>query len=521
MNLLETHNVKHYIKDRLILDVKHLSIHTDDRIGLVGPNGSGKTTLLNVFSGKIKPEEGRVLHHAIAELLPQLKHTDPVKSGGEVTQEYINQALVKAPEVLLADEPTTNLDTEHIEWLEKKLLNWKGAFVIVSHDRAFLDAVCTKIWEMEDGKLREYSGNYSDYAAQKEIIFRQQQAAFEKYESKKRQLEEAMRLKEKKAEKATKTPKNVSPSEAKITGAKPYFAKKQKKLQKTGKAIEKRLEQLEKVEKVTEVPSIKMNLPNKETFKGRIMIKVEDVSGIIADRVLWKKTSFNVRGGDKIAIIGPNGSGKTTLVKKIIQKTEGITVSPSMKIGYFSQNLSILNLEKSIIESVSSTSRQKETLIRTVLARLHFYRDDVYKRVEVLSGGERVKVALAKLFLSDINTLILDEPTNFLDIEASRALESLLQEYEGTVIFVSHDRRFIENIADRILSVRNQEIELFEGTYEQFKNKELNNERNVDEDQRLVLQTKISEVLSRLSIDPSEELEKEFQRLLEEKRKLK
>ncbi len=192
-----------------------------------------------------------------------------------------------------------------------------------------------------------------------------------------------------------------------------------------------------------------------------------------------------------------------------------------MKIGYFSQNLSILNVEKSIIESVSSTSRQKETLIRTVLARLHFYRDDVYKRVEVLSGGERVKVALAKLFLSDINTLILDEPTNFLDIEASRALESLLQEYEGTVIFVSHDRRFIENIADRILSVRNQEIELFEGTYGQFKNKELNNERNVDEDQRLVLQTKISEVLSRLSIDPSEELEKEFQRLLEEKRKLK
>ncbi len=328
MNLLETHNVKHYIKDRLILDVKHLSIHTDDRIGLVGPNGSGKTTLLNVFSGKIKPEEGQVIHHAIAELLPQLKHTDPVKSGGEVTQEYINQALVKAPEILLADEPTTNLDTEHIEWLEKKLLNWKGAFVIVSHDRAFLDAVCTKIWEMEDGKLNEYSGNYSEYAAQKEIMFRQQQAAFEKYESKKRQLEEAMRLKEKKAEKATKTPKNVSPSEAKITGAKPYFAKKQKKLQKTGKAIEKRLEQLEKVEKVKEVPSIKMNLPNKETFKGRIMIKVEDVSGIIVDRVLWKKTSFNVRGGDKIAIIGPNGSGKTTLVKKSFRRRKELRFLP-------------------------------------------------------------------------------------------------------------------------------------------------------------------------------------------------
>ncbi|MCP3028511.1 Vga family ABC-F type ribosomal protection protein [Halobacillus sp. A5] len=520
MHLLEALNVKHYVKDRLILDFDHIHIYKNDRIGLVGQNGSGKTTLLNVLAGEITTEEGHVIRHVELGVLPQLKRTDAVKSGGEVTQEYINQALIKAPGVLLADEPTTHLDTEHMEWLEKKLLHWKGAFVIVSHDRAFLDAVCTKVWEIEEGKINEYSGNYSDYAEQKDLEQRHQQAAYEKYEAKKKQLEEALKLKEEKADRATKTPQNVSRSEAKITGAKPYFAKKQKKLQKTGKAIEKRLEKLEKVEKVRETPPVKMNLPNKKTFKGKIILRAEDVSGFVGERLLWGRTRFNVRGGDKIAVIGSNGCGKTTLVKKIINGDDGITKTPSMKIGYFSQDLHILNVDQSILENVSSTSNQDETVIRTVLARLYFYGDDVYKPVRVLSGGERVKAALAKLFLSNINTLILDEPTNFLDIEAASALESLLQGYEGTVIFVSHDRRFIENIATRILSIRHQAIEVFEGTYHQFKNKKQEKERDPAEDEKLVLQTKISEVLGRLSIEPSEELEEEFQELLAEKRRL-
>lgn len=198
----------------------------------------------------------------------------------------------------------------------------------------------------------------------------------------------------------------------------------------------------------------------------------------------------------------------------------GIKLSPAVKIGYFSQNLNILDTEKSIIENVQSSSKQDETLIRTVLARMHFFRDDVYKWVGVLSGGERVKVALTKLFLSDINTLVLDEPTNFLDMEAVEALESLLKEYEGSVIFVSHDRRFIENIATRILTIRNQKIELFEGNYQQYKLNQVGKTRDTKEDKLLLLETKISEVLSRLSIEPSEELEIEFQKLLKEKREL-
>lgn len=520
--LLEGLNIKHYVKDRLLLDIARIEIHKQDRIGLVGPNGSGKTTLLNILAGKLSPEEGTVIRHAQCELLPQLKRTDTTKSGGEVTQAYINEAIIKAPEIFLADEPTTNLDTEHIEWLEKKLLQWKGALVIVSHDRAFLDALCTSIWEIHEGQVKEYKGNYTDYEKQKELEKAQQQSAYEQYQAKKKQLEEALKLKEQKAERATKTPKKVSPSEAKITGAKPYFNKKQKKLQKTAKAIETRLEKLEKVERVKEALPLKMDLPHADIFKDRIILRVQEVKGAIGQRILWNKTSFYVRGGDKLAIIGPNGSGKTTLIKKIINQEEGITISPAMKMGYFSQDLNILDVENTILDNVKTTSKQEETFIRTVLARLHFFREDVYKKVGVLSGGERVKVALAKLFLSDINTLILDEPTNFLDIHAASALESLLKEYEGTVIFVSHDRRFIENIATRILAIRNKEIEVFEGTYRQYKEEkdQPSNQRNTREEQRLVIETKLSEVLSRLSLEPSEELEKEFQRLLKEKREL-
>ena len=519
--LLEARDLKLYIKDRLLFDVKRLFIDKQDRIGLVGKNGSGKTTLMKILTGQILPDQGQVITNATFEFLPQFKRQETTKSGGELTQEYIIQSLSKAPEILFLDEPTTHLDTEHIEWLEKKLKNWQGSFVLVSHDRAFLDALCTTIWEVDDGKLKVYKGNYSDYVRQKELEKEQQIQAYEKYVKKKRQLEEALQLKQKKAERATKTPKKTSRSEAKITGAKPYFAKKQKKLQKAKKAMETRLEKLEKVEKPREDPPIKMNLPHQESLQGRVILQVQDVAGMAGDKMLWKPARFDVRGGDKLAIIGPNGSGKTTLIKKIIRQDAGITISPSVKIGYFSQNLNILDLKKSILENVSSTSKQDETLIRTILARLHFRRDDVYKKAGVLSGGERVKVALAKLFVSDINTLILDEPTNFLDIEAVKALESLLGEYEGTVIFVTHDRRFVQKLATQILVIKNREIRFFKGSYEEYQQLEQQKEKDAGEDQRLLIETKISEVLSRLSTEPSEELEKEFQKLLAEKKKLK
>lgn len=519
MILLEANQLMVNIRDQLLFDINHLQIQEKDRIGLVGRNGSGKTTLLEVLAKVQNPSKGSVISNATCELLPQLKHTNTTKSGGEITQEYINKAIATKSDILFADEPTTNLDTKNIEKLENHLKRWQGAFVLVSHDRAFLDSLCTTIWELDDGNLTIYQGNYSNYVEQKELEKKQHEAAYEQYEEKKKQLERALQLKEQKAQRATKKPKNISASEANIKGAKPYFANKQKKLRQAAKAIETRLEKLEKVEKVKELPPVKMDLPNEDTIRGRIIIRINEVTGKVENRLLWKTENIDIRAGDKIAIIGNNGTGKTTFLRKILNEDDGITVSPAIKIGYFSQNLDVLDVNNSILENVSSNSIQNETLIRTVLARLRFFRDDVYKKVDVLSGGERVKVAFAKLFVSDINTLFLDEPTNFLDIEAMEALEGLLRYYEGTILLVSHDRRFITGIADRIFTIEDQKMNVFNGTYEAYKGYETQSKDSKDEE-LLVLQTKITEVLGKLSIEPSDKLEKEFTELLARKKEL-
>ncbi|MFC4402154.1 Vga family ABC-F type ribosomal protection protein [Gracilibacillus xinjiangensis] len=518
--LLQAKQLNISVQARTLIEIDALEVHEGDRIGLVGKNGTGKTTLLHTIAGKLEPEQGDIFRYTKIELLPQLKQPDGHKSGGEITQNYIQQAFTRKLGLLLADEPTTHLDTKHIEWVEQMMKNWRGAFIVVSHDRAFLDAVCTKIWEVNNGTIREYNGNYQAFQIKKQQELQQQEQAYENYRTKKQQLERALDLKEQKANRATKKPKHTSQSEAKITGAKPYFAKKQKKLQQTAKAIETRLEKLEKVAKPFEEKSIEMELPHQAKVKGRNLIQVRHLSGRVGDKKLWKDANFLIKGGDKVAVIGENGCGKTTLIRKLLAEDHHVVISSACQIAYFKQDLSLLDLNKSIIENVKETTKHDETLVRTVLARLHFFRDDVYKTVRVLSGGERVKVSLAKIFLSDSNTLVLDEPTNFLDLEAMEALEKLLINYDGTVFFVSHDRRFVEKVATKIISIEEQKLIFFDGNYQQFKNRSQMGKKDDLAEQKLLIETKITDVLSRLSIGPSEALEKEFQSLLKQKQAL-
>ncbi|WP_047982996.1 ribosomal protection-like ABC-F family protein [Ornithinibacillus californiensis] len=519
MLLLEAQDIIYEVDGKEIINVENLKISKGDCIGVVGKNGSGKTSLVHILTGIQKDYDGRVQSMASVELMPQIKQINTTQSGGEITQQFINEVLARKKQILFADEPTTNLDKEHIESLENHLKRWTGAVVIVSHDRAFLDSLCNKIWEVESGKVTNYQGNYSAYQQQKELEIQKQQDDYMQYVTKKRQLENALELKKKKAQRATKSPKKKTDSDAIQMGSAPYFAKKQKKLEKTANAIKTRIDKLETVEKVRENPPLNMNIINEEMLGKRAIIRIEDLEGEINNRFLWNNTTFQIRAGDKVAIIGRNGVGKTTFLKKILSRESGIEVSKSVKIGYFSQNLDILENEKSILENITISSSQEVSLIRTVLARLHFFQDDVYKKVNVLSGGERVKVAFAKIFLSDINTLILDEPTYFLDIIAVEALESLLMEYRGTILFVSHDRRFIEKVADNIIAIEDQEMKLFRGGYQAYINYQ---PRILDtlEQELMVLETKLTDVLSRLSIDSTPELEKEFQEIVKEKKAL-
>lgn len=520
MIIKELANLTYEIGDRKLFDIEQLQIQDNQKIGLVGRNGSGKTTLLEIIAGKRKIQTGTIFGDAPVALLPQLKHADVNKSGGEITQAYIDQALASKPKLLLADEPTTNLDTRRIEKLENTFYRLQSAILIVSHDRTFLDATCETIWEIRDEKVNVYKGNYSAFMSQREQEIQEQEKAYENYIQKKQQLEEALILKEKKAKRATKKPKNVSNSEARQIGAKPYFAKKQKKLHQVAKSIETRMDKLETVEKRSEFPPLKMTIPNQESLNGRTMIRAENASHSFGEHILWKEVSFQIKGGEKVAIIGQNGAGKTTLIKKIRNEAAGFSISPALKFGYFSQNLDVLETNKTILENVMKTSIQDETTVRTVLARLHFFREAVHKKVHLLSGGERVKVALAKLMVSDCNTLILDEPTSFLDLYAMEELETLFHEYEGTILFVSHDRMFTSKIARRILAIDNKKVIDFHGTYEQFKNRNVESNVDTKEQELLVIETKISEVLSKLSIEPTEKLEEEFQSLLTEKKRI-
>src|SRR5699024_6592821 len=311
MILVEANHVKHYVHDRLLLDINKLKIYKKDRIGLVGRNGSGKTSLLQMMANKIAPDEGEIIQHTNVELLPQLKQMNKNKSGGEITKNCIDKTIAKNAEVLFADEPTANLDTHNIKALEKHFARYKGAILIVSHNRYFLDKNCTKIWEIEDSKVQEFHGNYTSYVEQKEILHQKQQEEYEKYIKKKKQLEQAITLKEQKAQKMIKPPsKRMGTSESRVW--KMQHATKQKNMHQNIKALETRVQKLEHVEKPKEFPTIKMNFSYLKQLQGRYVIRVNNLSVNFDNRLLWKEASFAIKGGEKVAIIGDNGVGKTT-----------------------------------------------------------------------------------------------------------------------------------------------------------------------------------------------------------------
>lgn len=522
MPLVTLNHIKKSYGDRLLYEIDHLQIEDQDRIGLVGANGSGKTTLFRLITGQEDPDSGSIERQYPTELLPQLKENHATKSGGETTAEYVIQALNKQPKLLLADEPTTHLDISHINWVEKSFRRFSGAFIVVSHDRTFLDKVCTSIWELDEQKITVYQGNYSSYKEQKAKERRHQETEYEKYISKRNQLIEARDRKTRQAVNATKRNVPVGDSEYNLKGSAPYFQKKSKKLHQVQKAMDSRLEKLDKVEKPTDLQAIKIELPDMDKLNRRFIIRVTDSTGEVPGKTLWKRTTLSIKGGEKVALIGPNGSGKTTLINKLLREDEAVQLSPSLRIGYFSQNLSTLNVDESILDNVKKDAVQSETTIRIILAQLFFKGNDVYKPISVLSGGERVKVSLAKLLAGNYNTLILDEPTNFLDIQAVEALEDLLKEYPGSVLVVSHDRSFINTTASKIWEIEDKQISEFEGNLDEWEAAKTHaSSITAKEEELMRVENKIAEVLGALSLDYSEEKDDEFKQLLKRKKDLK
>ena len=374
--------------------------------------------------------------------------TKPVNtlSGGQKTRVSLGKLLLTKPDILLLDEPTNHLDLNSITWLETYILNYPGAVLIVSHDRYFLNRIVTKVIEIENGKLMTYSGNYTDYS------------------QKKQQIREA-RIKE-----YLNQQQEIKHQEAVIEKLRSFNREKSIK---RAESREKMLEKIKPVEKPIETNKDFQLKLEPATISGNDVLTVEHLSKAFPPQTLFSDISFEINRGEHVAIIGDNGTGKTTLLKilnQVLPADNGtFTLGTNVQIGYYDQEHHVLHMEKTIFEEISDDyPTLTNTQIRNMLAAFLFTGDDVFKRISDLSGGERGRVSLAKLMLSEANFLILDEPTNHLDITSKEILEKALNNYTGTLLYVSHDRYFINQTATRILDLTHHTFVNYIGNYDYY-----------------------------------------------------
>lgn len=512
--------------------IKHASFHIEDmeKAAIVGINGAGKSTLLKIIIGELAADEGEVIlskgktlgylaqhqdlsgnktiyeevlevkrpviemearirkleldmKHASGEELEnmlevygRLNHefeladgyayqsevtgvlkglgfveeefTKPVTalSGGQKTRVSLGKLLLAKPDIILLDEPTNHLDMESIAWLENYLINYKGSVVIVAHDRYFLDRVVTKIIELDCGNLTVYQGNYTSYSEKRAMIRDAKMKAYLNQQQEIKHQEEVI--------------------------AKLKSFNREKSIRRA-ESREKMLEKIEVLEKPTEVNDEMHIQLEPNITSGNDVLTVRGLSKSFDQNHLFTQVDFEIKRGERVAIIGANGTGKTTILKILngmLAADEGeIRLGSKVHIGYYDQEHQVLHMEKTLFDELQDTyPTMNNTQIRNILAAFLFTGDDVFKRIQDLSGGERGRVSLAKLMLSEANFLILDEPTNHLDITSKEILENALVRYTGTVLYVSHDRYFINKTATRILDLTGRSLVNYIGNYDYY-----------------------------------------------------
>lgn len=486
--------------ERELFRFERLTVYEGEKIGLVGANGAGKTTLLRLLAGEIKPTRGNVKMAGsaaffrqfaeeeqecildadlselsgkeVSDMRVQDKIWEQSVSGGEETRIRLAQVFSGHRPIVFLDEPTSNLDRKGISVLKRKLAAL-DTLVIVSHDRALLNEICTRIIEIESGKLTEYCGSYDDYMEQKQAALARQWIEYENYHAEKKRLEKVFREKKEHARQIEKLPGNMTPREA---GLRNFISRhpkdaKARKMEKAAKNVQQRIDAMEVREKPQELPKIRPDFRLTDPPENRYVIRGEDICfAYEGGPALFTDASFQITNHSRVAIVGDNGVGKTTLLHLIcaaagetaeksgMLEAGSVSVVPKARIGIFEQNLSTIDYNKTVLENVMEVSVQREAVARTVLSRLLFFENDMKKPAGVLSGGERIKLAFARLFVSRVNLLILDEPTNYLDIPSIEALEEMFSEYEGTLVFVSHDEAFIRKVATEVLEITDGKI---------------------------------------------------------------
>lgn len=500
------------------------TIYDGDKVGLIGVNGVGKTTLIKILMGEEEYDEGVVSitpsylkiaylkqlcdideNVTVSEKLNSFaramstegnssnygkrlrealinigfKERDLNKnigklSGGEKTRLSLCLVLSENPDVLILDEPTNHLDLEGIKWLEKFLQSIDKTLIIISHDRLFLDNTVNKIFHMKEDRIKEYRGNYTDYKRQEEHIKNTLKNTQAKQD---REIKKLESLLDERMDWYNKAEESKKINYKRFKGQNRHYKQSSSKHMAVYRSKAIRLTKLKdnrvEVPKDDECANFNtIGTTLKEEVKvSKYIIKVNRLKKTFGNKVIFNNVAFHVKGRDKIALMGNNGSGKTTLLKILlgIEKEDSGTVSlnPSLKIAYFAQELDNLNLDNNLVEEIRSCGLDKEESMK-VLGNFLFKGEDLFRKIETLSMGEKCRVAFAKLLTKDFNMFILDEPTNHMDIASKENIEKALREYEGTIIFVSHDRYFVKTIATRIFSIENQDIKVYEGDYEYY-----------------------------------------------------
>lgn len=538
MVLLQARGLEKEFADQRVLDRVDMNIYDGDRIGLVGENGAGKSTLMSILAGLSAPDAGHVDASCRISLVAQFGagdegaeltgemasrfHAQELRqglSGGECTRRRIAQALADQPQLLMLDEPTTDLDAQGIAELMRQLEGFEGAMLLISHDRALLDALCTSIAELEDGHINMYQGGYSDYVEQKRMLRERAQFEYDAYRQERARLSAAIEARQRRASRS-KLPSRMGNSEARLH--KRSATETEEKLHDAANALRSRLEHLEKKERPRDLPAVSMKLGASGGVVSRRALEVKHLKLAVPGRVLIKNVGFALPTGSRTALIGGNGCGKTTLINSIVEGAAGVRLSPGVRIGYFSQlGERTLDMDMTALDNAMRDSALPQSLARTVLSNLMLGAEDVFKPVRVLSGGERVKVALARLLLGEYNLLILDEPTNHLDVFSLEALEKLLSEYAGTLLIVSHDKRFLSQVAQRMLIIENGALTTFEGTPDEYEAKRAIRDEDAERARREAelgadtLRMRMAAIDARLngkglSADQREELEHEY-----------
>ena len=462
--------------------LKGVTFHIEDKekAAIVGINGSGKTTLIKCILGEEEPDDSEcVIALAKGKKIGYLaqQHADMpgaeediptdltdakalamkqeieafgddfnTLSGGQKTRKRLEEILLTKPDLLILDEPTNHLDIESIQWLEKVLKRYDGAVLLVSHDRYFLDHVVTKIIDLDNGRARMYRGNYSEYAEKKKQIRDAELKAYYNQQA------------------------DIAHQQAVIDKLKQFNREKSIK---RAESREKALAKVELLDKPEELDNEMRLALTPHLQSGNDVLSVKALSKSFGEKTLFSNISFEIKRGEHVAVIGANGTGKTTLLKILNEQEPATTGSfklgTNVEIGYYDQEHAVLHMEKTIFDEIQDDyPYMNDTKVRNVLAAFLFRGDDVYKRIGDLSGGEQGRVSLAKLMLSNANFLILDEPTNHLDIQGREVLEDAIRNYEGTVLYVSHDRYFINKTATRILELFENRFDNYIGDYDYY-----------------------------------------------------